>query len=919
MAERGATSSDGPTSGKQSRDDTNRRDETPAPDAPTKTSSASNLSSKAAHAAVLKTDLDKLEARLKRADTLTRNSIQSLETIVDTLESRLKSQKSSQKGQLTRHINILSARLDDTLSETRKAVRSDLQTALSQTSAEQKSSLAVLEAAINRASQRVDDAELSQADAITRINRHMADMARAVDVRINAEANARKQDIESVNARLQSAQSELKTELKSEIDQRVGTIERDSADALLKVGEKIEILHNQLQARRDADTDKVFQKVRSLAQQTEADFGTYREDFESRILELETRQDLLTVRTVGKDDADAERERDRMERKALAAQLETLQNRIEEVEAARIEAEAAAAQRSTASPSISPPAHTQPAATPPAATPTASQVSFSAPNHQTPTPNAPDEVAAPAAGQPTEYNPYAFAMNPPTDPDQHPTNIVQFGQTPPITPSATPPTQAPFDPNPLQSPRAPLTPDLPNPSDLLLAPGLGLPPAGDLDFEPAPLPAAPYANPAYAEGDIYTGGNFAGDDVSLKAIRVTDEKPRRKRLDLRGGSIVTGRTVRVALLATGVAVAALFAGKMVLGTDGVPLPESTQRVMSPLSNDAPRSGGVNFQTPPSNETVLSGEAGGETGGLAPNAGGAENGLVEPIGNYAESQPIIIDGDEIDTLEAAVAAGDPIAQYQMGIAQLESGDTEAGAQLIIQAADAGQPAALYRLAKLHEAGIGVPQNDARARQLVEQAARGGNRIAMHDLALYFAEGRGGVDVNMATARSWFEQAAQRGVLDSQYNLAVLSESPDTGLRADPEAAYFWYSIAANQGDQFAMGRRDTLLASLDESVVARLDNQVNSFTPRDVDEAANGIFRDLPWIQNPQTADADVKAQVQSVQTLLTDLGFDVGGADGLMGEKTRTAIIAFERANGLPQTGRVNSNLISRLERAAGV
>ena len=74
--------------------------------------------------------------------------------------------------------------------------------------------------------------------------------------------------------------------------------------------------------------------------------------------------------------------------------------------------------------------------------------------------------------------------------------------------------------------------------------------------------------------------------------------------------------------------------------------------------------------------------------------------------------------------------------------------------------------------------------------------------MHDLALYYAEGRGGVEAELPTAAKWFEKAAERGVVDSQFNLGVLFESGQ-GLPKNLTDAYVWYAIAAQQGDQFAL--------------------------------------------------------------------------------------------------------------------
>ncbi|MGB6228780.1 MAG: SEL1-like repeat protein, partial [Litorimonas sp.] len=412
------------------------------------------------------------------------------------------------------------------------------------------------------------------------------------------------------------------------------------------------------------------------------------------------------------------------------------------------------------------------------------------------------------------------------------------------------------------------------------------PPAPGLDdFEPAPLPDAVYANPAYAE------------DGSPLAVRIADSgQPKRKRRTpltrkLSGsGSPLTGRNVRLALLVGATALALVLAARVILASPENPDPS------------IPQGGSVTFE-PAALET--------ETVAFVP----PEDATAEPIGAYAEREPVVIDPAELGTLEAAVAAGNPVAQFQMGLARLDAGDTETGAALIRQSAEANQPAALYRLAKLHEAGEGVAQDDTLARQFIERAARGGNRIAMHDLALYYTEGRGGVELDMQTARSWFEQAARRGVVDSQFNLGVLSESTEVGGAADQTEALFWYSIAATQGDQFAVSRRDTLRAGLTPAQLAEVETRIAAFQPRPIDEAANGIFTDVPWIK----ADAPAtNPQVRQVQTLLTSLGYSVGPADGLMGERTRTAITEFERSNGLTETGEVSAALIQRLANAAG-
>jgi hypothetical protein len=62
-----------------------------------------------------------------------------------------------------------------------------------------------------------------------------------------------------------------------------------------------------------------------------------------------------------------------------------------------------------------------------------------------------------------------------------------------------------------------------------------------------------------------------------------------------------------------------------------------------------------------------------------------------------------------------------------------------------------------------------------------------------------------------------------------------------------------------------------------------------------------------------------RIDVRRVQTLLTDLGYEPGPADGLMGRRTAAAIRGFQRQEGLSVDGRLSSNLVAALQlKAAG-
>lgn len=56
------------------------------------------------------------------------------------------------------------------------------------------------------------------------------------------------------------------------------------------------------------------------------------------------------------------------------------------------------------------------------------------------------------------------------------------------------------------------------------------------------------------------------------------------------------------------------------------------------------------------------------------------------------------------------------------------------------------------------------------------------------------------------------------------------------------------------------------------------------------------------------------SQVQLVQQALNSAGYNCGNADGIFGEKTRTAVRNFQMDQGLSQDGKIGKNTISALE-----
>ncbi len=264
-----------------------------------------------------------------------------------------------------------------------------------------------------------------------------------------------------------------------------------------------------------------------------------------------------------------------------------------------------------------------------------------------------------------------------------------------------------------------------------------------------------------------------------------------------------------------------------------------------------------------------------------------------------------------TLLQAAANGNPVAQYQVGMRQLESGDFTRAAASLLAAAEQGIPSAQYRYAKLLETGDGVEQDLEAARRWTERAANSGHVRAMHNLGVINYYGAGGSQ-NLEAAARWFQEAALMGSRDSQFNLALMYEQGE-GVPLSLPDAFAWYTIAASENDPTASQRAANLIELIEPAALIEARLAAGNFAPRPANAEANGVYTNQPWDRTVTVA----PEAVRRAQAFLSVLGYAPGPIDGQMGTQTREAIMSFEADQGLPRSGRVDAVLIERLERAA--
>jgi len=807
----------------------------------------------------LRAHVNDIEKRLKRADSLTRSSVRALQKSYESLGAR------SGGADAAAPVAALSAHLTGMIEKTRADVAHDLRIVM------EDPRLETVNSALNKANQRLTLAEREQASAISTINTQIAELAQAVDNRMARETRERE--------RVQEV-----------LSNRIDEVESMSANAMQGVGDKVAEVTDELSRRAGEQAENLIVTASDQAETYKRALEEHRSEIERRIEAIEDDQ-RNTIPSI---------ERRLVTLSSRLEELESFEPNLPEVLAVPpmpvcdapphmedAPAAGSAAPTDAFSPSqavefqpVSPPQNPYGALSEPSTEVIAEQVVADViSEEQQPQEYVPQEYV------PQEYEPPAYQAAAP---------LVQTAQIHEFAPQQAQLQPYEYAPQPGYVPEVAAAPVLPPFTE-------GVP--AEMGLPPMPL------------GAMEMDGAAQSMDLQRPGAEPEKKKRglRRKKSGGEGSGGGFGKAGPIKLVA-------LMAGVAAIGLFGA------TKVMPNLFGDKAENSSAAMPDAAASSMVAGQENDIHNDELAATQTN-ENPLASaaPIGDYSQAMQAPDLGQAADggpsaqalTLEAAAADGNPVAQFQLGLSHLEAGRDAEAVRLIRLAANQGQPAAQYRLAKLYELGIGVTQNHATAMDLLALSAKGGNSVAMHDLGHYYAIGANEQEPDINTAVGWFHKAADRGIVDSQFNLGVLY-GEGTGVDRDLVQSYVWYSLAAAQGDSIAGQRAERVSLDLSKKQQAQADSRLKAFTPKRTDEAANGIFRNTPWVAERTTKRAPT-ATIKSAQQMLVNLGYDVGTPDGAMGPKTRNAVIRFERANGLPETGRVNAALIERLSLAAGV
>jgi len=238
------------------------------------------------------------------------------------------------------------------------------------------------------------------------------------------------------------------------------------------------------------------------------------------------------------------------------------------------------------------------------------------------------------------------------------------------------------------------------------------------------------------------------------------------------------------------------------------------------------------------------------------------------------------------------------RYAAAVTQIDAHQAQ-GVDSLRRVANLGYAPAQFYLAKLYETGAGGLKKDAtEARRWTERAAQGGERKAMHNLALYNFEGTGGPR-NVSVAAEWFRRAAEQGLTDSQFNLGRLYEQ-GLGVPRNAAEAYKWYAIAGRAGDAES------------RAGAARLGATLSPEAKRAAERSA-AAWRDAAAAPVETATQARTGGDLATAQKALLALGYYQGPADGAPSPALRLALSAYQQDQGLPATGSPDAATIAKL------
>jgi TPR repeat protein len=176
---------------------------------------------------------------------------------------------------------------------------------------------------------------------------------------------------------------------------------------------------------------------------------------------------------------------------------------------------------------------------------------------------------------------------------------------------------------------------------------------------------------------------------------------------------------------------------------------------------------------------------------------------------------------------AVESGYPPALHNFGLALLAQKKNSEAIKYLREAADSNFAASQYTLGKIHQFGIGTPEDPGLAFKYVEMAANSGMVKAQYNLGKMYRDGYG-VEVDEILSTKWFEVAASKGYSKAQNNIAS-RYGLGRGAMQNDVTALKWAILAAQGGEKSAAEKVIFFRSRMSPDDILVAETQANNFT------------------------------------------------------------------------------------------
>ena len=195
--------------------------------------------------------------------------------------------------------------------------------------------------------------------------------------------------------------------------------------------------------------------------------------------------------------------------------------------------------------------------------------------------------------------------------------------------------------------------------------------------------------------------------------------------------------------------------------------------------------------------------------------------------YEQGRGIDVDSDKAAFWNnRAVKSEYPPALHNLALSLIAERKNIEAIDYLRQAAEYNFAASQYTLGKIHQFGIGIPENPDLAFQYIELAAKSGLVKAQYNLGKMYRDGYG-IGVDDIVSAKWFEAAANQGYGKAQNSLSS-KYGMGQGVMQDDVQALKWAILAARSGIIGGIQKEDFFRARMDPEKILEAEVLAENF-------------------------------------------------------------------------------------------